>query len=324
MKILHLLNSIKPGGAENVVANYIQVCNELGYDSVVVGTRNSEAYELQLKEIAKIEYSLSKSVLINSDVIFVHSNINLLRLIRFLPILKKKQIKVIYIQHLFFSERKFKVLAQLINQICTDFVKITPLIEPLVTKYVKIPVHDINNFYLNRYLESQWPEIRQTVRKGLGIDSTTKLVCFSAIFKFGKGLKDVINLAKSMSKDENVRFLIVGDGQEAHLLEGYPYNNLIWVGRQNDVEKYLIASDVYLFTSNLKEMMPMALIEAINTNKQIFAYDTLINRHLLGENVFDKISRMSIMSGVPANGIEVVHYDRNYGTKKLRDLIEVN
>lgn len=324
MKILHLINSIKPGGAENVVANYIRVCNELGYESVVVGSQNSEAYELQLKEIAKIEYSLSKSLLINSDVIFVHSNINLLRLIRFLPILKKKQIRVIYIQHLFFSERKFKILAQLINQICTDFIKITPLIEPFVTKYVKIPVHDINNFYLNRYSESQWPEIRQTVRKELGIDSTTKLVCFSAIFKSGKGLKDVINLANSMSKDEDVRFLIVGDGQEAHLLDGYPYDNLIWVGRQNDVEKYLIASDVYVFTSNLKEMMPMALIEAINTNKQIFAYDTLINRHLLGDKVFDKISRMSIMNGLPANGIEVVHYDRNYGKKKLRDLIEVS
>lgn len=322
MKILHLINSVKPGGAETVMSNYIRVCNELGHNSVVIGARNSESYELQLRPIAEIEYSLSQSLLKDADVIFVHSNINLLRLIRFFPLLRKRRIRIYYILHLCFSQNKFRILSYLINKICTGFIQITPIIEEEVKKYIKLPVFYINNFYINKYTKDQWPEIRQVIRKELGISPATTLICFSAIFKPGKGLKDIVDLAASMRNDTGVHFLVVGDGQEAYRLDGYPYKNLTWVGRQTDVEKYLVASDAYIFTSRFaKEMMPMALIEAINSDKQIYAYDTDINRHLLGNSVFQKIDSGVLLDGLAANGRQLKHYDKEYGIERLRNLL---
>ena len=52
-----------------------------------------------------------------------------------------------------------------------------------------------------------------------------------------------------MRNDSSIEFLIIGDGPEVNLVKSYPYSNLHWIGRVNDVEQYLIASDIYLFSS---------------------------------------------------------------------------
>ena len=74
MRIIHLIDSIKPGGAENVMCNYIKVCNELGDSSIVIGSPKSTSYELTIARIADINYKLTKDILCSSDVVFVHSN----------------------------------------------------------------------------------------------------------------------------------------------------------------------------------------------------------------------------------------------------------
>ena len=75
-----------------------------------------------------------------------------------------------------------------------------------------------------------------------------------------------------------------GDGEERYLVEDCRLKNVSYIGRVNDVESYLIASDIYLFLSLFsQEMLPMALVEAINTDKKIIAYYTGINEFLLGE-----------------------------------------
>lgn len=82
MKIIHLIDSIKPGGAESVMCNYIKVCNELGGSSVVIGAPDSKKYESTLSEIAVISYTLTKEILSSADVVFVHSNHGLISLVR--------------------------------------------------------------------------------------------------------------------------------------------------------------------------------------------------------------------------------------------------
>jgi hypothetical protein len=72
------------------------------------------------------------------------------------------------------------------------------------------------------------------------------------------------------------------------LIDEYRGNNIIAVGCVNDVERYLISSDIYLFSSFLQEMLPMALVEAINADLSILAYDTIINRFLLSNSTFER------------------------------------
>ena len=181
----------------------------------------------------------------------------------------------------------------MINWICTDFIQITPITNELIQQYIKIPVYFIINFYVNRYSSHEWGKIRNEVRTKLNIPAKKKLITFSAIFKPGKGLDFAIRLAMEMRNDSSIEFLIIGDGPEVNLVKSYPYSNLHWIGRVNDVEQYLIASDIYLFSSIYKqEMMPMALIEAINTDKRIVALKTNINDYLLSNQTYESLEKV--------------------------------
>lgn len=194
--------------------------------------------------------------------------------------------------------------------------------EEMVHKHIKIPVRKIINFYINRYPQEQRPAIRECIRKELNVSATKKLVVFSANFKPGKGLPAFVNLASEFIDKPDYHFLVIGDGEEAAYVRNYPYQNLTWLGRQNDVEKYLIASDLYVFTSRFAlEMMPMALIEAINVDLPCVAYSTPINNFLLNDNTADSIDRPFILNGKYPDSKLLVHYDMQYGLEQLRMLL---
>lgn len=321
MQALHLLNSLKHGGGENVAFNYSRVLNKLQVTSVFVGKRGSVEYERMLSTVGEIRHKLSFKTLYYSDFIFVHSNINLLRLIgfKFLP-LNWHQKKVIYIQHLEYSERKFALLSHLINWICSDFIQITPLTQHYVSKYIKIQKHFIANFYLNKYPKSEWESIRNKVRINLDISGDKQIITFCSVFKPGKNVGKFISLARSMQDCHNVVFLLLGDGEESSIVKKYDGDNILWTGFVNDVEAYLIASDIYVFLSN-KEMMPMSLIEAINTDKYIVCYKNEVNDYLLEGHTFNVIDRNTLVNTMLPSGQYLKHYGEDYALEKLSSLL---
>lgn len=297
MKIaLHLLKSLKHGGGETVALNYAKILNDLDVKSIFIGEKVSLEFSEMLSKYGDVQEGISKLDILKADYLFVHTNMNLLNLIRYLPIIKKHKKRVFYIQHLNYSERKFSILSKIINLVCTDFIQITPIISSNVKKYIKIKTSYLNNFYLNLEQEKDWDEIRQQKREELKIDSSANVIMFSAVFKEGKGLKDMLDLVLTTmeSSEKEYVYLIVGDGPERHLIENFKYRNkVIWTGFVNRVEDYLIASDIYFFPSlfNL-EMMPMALIEAINLDKKIVAYKTDINDYLLNNQTCNNLKEI--------------------------------
>lgn len=323
MKAIHLINSIKPGGAENVALNYVKVLKELGVSSLIIGKPDSFFYEEKMKEVAEVKYKCTKKDIKEVDFIFVHSNINLLRLLPFYKIITSKRTRVFYIQHLCYDIKKFRYLSWMINWICTDFIQITPITNELIQQYIKIPVYFIINFYVNRYSSHEWGKIRNEVRTKLNIPAKKKLITFSAIFKPGKGLDFAIRLAMEMRNDSSIEFLIIGDGPEVNLVKSYPYSNLHWIGRVNDVEQYLIASDIYLFSSYKQEMMPMALIEAINTDKRIVALKTNINDYLLSNQTYESLEKVIEALKIDNIPSGFKHYDMNYAIHKVKQMIEL-
>lgn len=321
MKVFHLINSIKPGGAENVAYNYARVLSDLNIESVIVGSEDSQSYEEKLADFAEIKHSFCIKDIKDGDVVFVHSNRNLIKLLVHWRYLRKNKNKVVYIQHLFYSEKKFRVLSKIINFICTDFIQITPITSDLIKTYIKIPTHFIVNFYINKYKKNEWGQIRSSVRKELGFSENLKVVAFSAIFKPNKGVDSVVRLAEQVAHDRNYKFLVIGDGPEADYVRNYKHDNLLWIGRVDDVEKYLIASDYYFFPSK-KEMMPMALIEAINVEKNILALDTSINRFLLNGQTYEDLDHICDALYVDKEQMQYQHYDTEYAKNKVIELLK--
>ncbi len=326
MKVFHLIDTIKAGGAENVAYNYARVLSDLNIKSVIVGSVDSHSYEEKLSGFAEIKHSFNIKKDINAgDVVFVHSNRNLIKLLVHWKYLRKKKNKVVYIQHLFYSEKKFYFLSKIINFVCSDFIQITPITSDFISKYIKIPTHFIVNFYINKYKKSEWSQIRNSVREVLGFSKDLKIVAFSAIFKPNKGVEFVVRLAEQMVHDKNYKFLVIGDGPEADYVRNYKHDNLLWIGRVDDVERYLIASDYYLFLSLFKkEMMPMALIEAINVEKNILALDTSINRFLLDGQTYKDLDHIykALYLEKGKNGYR--HYDREYAKKEITRLLNID
>lgn len=319
MNAIHLLNSIKHGGAENVALNYSRVLYKLNITSIIIGNTNDSNYKYFLEQFAEVRNSLNRTLICRDAIIFIHSNKWLIKLLKYLPYIKYYKIRVIYVQHLYYSKKKFSLLSLLINSICTDFIRITPITKDLVEKYIYVKKHFIANFYIQRYKQTEWDDIRDSIRRNLNIPSCATIVCFSAILKPGKRVKDFIELAINSIHNENIYFLLVGDGVERDYIMNYNGKNLRWVGRVSDVEQYLIASDVYFFPSKI-EMMPMALLEAINTNKQIIAYPTEINNFLLNGETYNNITDPSILLKKLPCGCNLKHYDFSYGFEQFKIL----
>ncbi len=105
---------------------------------------------------------------------------------------------------------------------------------------------------------------------------------FSGALKPGKGLDDFLTLAAGFSRDNRFRFVVVGDGPEAEKIHAYPYENVIWMGWQADIERFLLAADRYFFLSS-NEMMPMALIEARTLEVPVWAVPSPLNESLIND-----------------------------------------
>lgn len=285
---------MKPGGGENVAVNYGRILNEMDIASVFVGKEVDSNYSASISNVGKIRQKLLLADIKRADYIFIHSNKNLLLLffLYFIPIKLGKK-RVFYIQHLMFPRWKFIALSCIINLFCTDFIRISPITASLVDRYIRITSHFIVNFYISKYSEEQKSHLKKMIYSELEIKDHQRIVTFSGVLKPGKNIGDFLKLAEKFRDEDQFVFLIIGDGQEANLITSYRYSNIKWLGFVTDVERYLAATEYYFFSSLFKqEMLPMALVEAVNSNTKVLAYSTAINDFLLNGNTcksFDEV-----------------------------------
>lgn len=322
-RALHLLDTLRFGGAESVALNYARLMSQWEVDSVLSGRADSSGFERFASEYAGIKRYFSLRDVRQADYLFIHSNRNLIRLFLLRPFFRKRGKQVIYIQHLPYSESKFRVLAQIINRLCTGFIRISSQNEGTVGKYIRIPSAFVPNFYLPRHAETEYERIRRTVREESGISPTQKMVLFTGVLKPGKGLEDFLALAGRFAEDEHYRFVVAGDGQESARIRSYSHRNLHWVGWQADIERWLIASDVYCFCSR-REMMPMALIEAQTLGLPLTALSSESNDYLLDSRTFNDVG--DIEKALQNDEIPVIapKYDTVFAAEVLKKLLGID
>lgn len=318
--VIHLLNTFRPGGAENVALNYSRVLSKLGYNSLFVALPDTQSYEEYIRDNDfDTAYELKKAQLNNCRYIFVHSNKHLLGLLKYKHILLRKKVRIIYVQHLHYNERKFSLLSKLINLIATDFIRITPVTQDLVNKYIRINIVEFTNFYISKYETTLYPQIHNDIRKEFNIRQDQKIVLFASVFRPNKGLDEFLELAESFKENPEYIFMILGDGPEREKVQNYVYSNIRWLGFVNDVEKYLIVSDFFVFTSK-HEMMPMALIEAIAVNANIVCFDCNFTNYLVSKTCPDLQAMQKYIKESRTNAYPV-KYDLEYAVLKFENEI---
>ncbi len=325
MKAIHLLGLLKVGGGQSVALNYAKILKKYNIDSIFYGTKYGNGkYEEFAGQYVDIVHDIDKDFIKSMDYIFIHTNKNLLKvlLFRLYPLGWSKK-KVVYFQHLNYPTWKFFILSFIINFVCTDFVQITPITAKNIERFIRIRSRFIVNFKLLSYRRKEWPCIRRKVRTELGYTDEDIVYVYSTRFMEGKNVDKFVALAKQSVCNKHMKFLLIGDGPENEDAKLYKADNYKWLGFQSDVEKYLIASDVYLFVSLYKlEMLPMALVEAINYELSIASFDTDINRFLLDNKVFKDITVDLIKDwkSLPS-GKNLKKYNEDYATEKIKELL---
>ena len=115
-------------------------------------------------------------------------------------------------------------------------------------------------------------EIRLEVRNELGFSDEDFIFLMVARLVRQKGVADALNAAKSVLKlAPELKFVFVGpsgndepDGVSPSDFKGYG-DQIRYVGRRSDVDRFLIASDVFMLPTRYREGVPRALLEALSS-----------------------------------------------------------
>lgn len=112
-------------------------------------------------------------------------------------------------------------------------------------KFLVIPNGYIEELYMETEEEKQC--IRETIREREGI-SDKFVVTFVGSLKVWHGIKTFCEIADFMDKDDNTRFLVLGDGDMHDMIAEYTstHKNMIFKGKVNleVMKQYLYASDL--------------------------------------------------------------------------------
>lgn len=124
--------------------------------------------------------------------------------------------------------------------------------------------------------------IREQVRKELGIGADATVGVYVGRVTKEKGLDYLIAALESIPED--CLFLVVGDGAYLEEMQSIANENVIFLGEQKDVYRYLFASDFFVQPS-LHENHSIALLEAAAAGIPIIATDVGGNKEIVRNNV---------------------------------------
>jgi glycosyltransferase involved in cell wall biosynthesis len=132
---------------------------------------------------------------------------------------------------------------------------------------------------------------RIKMRKKLGFEDKTKLVCCIGRLTFLKNQSFVIKLFNNLPND--YALVLLGDGEDKGRLKEIAslssHNNIIFLGNVDNVNDYLCAADLVLMPS-ISEAMPLTIIEA-QANGVPAIVSTAIDKEFL---VNSNINRLSL------------------------------
>ena len=139
---------------------------------------------------------------------------------------------------------------------------------------------------------------KKNIQKELNIDSETKILLAVGRFHPAKNYFNLINAFKILKEKSSIPFclLIAGDGElrpqlEKLIIDLELEENIILLGRRNDIPKLMSACDIFVLSSNY-EGLPTVLIEALACQAHVVSTDVSGAREIVGED-FGRIVKIN-------------------------------
>jgi glycosyltransferase EpsF len=180
-------------------------------------------------------------------------------------------------------------------------------------------------------------EERRRIRKEFGINENTKVLGFIGHLTEIKNPHFFINLSVEFMKDEDVMFLVIGDGPQKGELENRVTkmgleNRVIFTGLRNDIGALLSSMDLYICPSK-SEGFGIVLLEALANGLCFIAEKNAIVKEIadLGHsefiNGFDNIEQWILtikkMLNRGRDYVSCLELEKSiYNSKKMPDIIK--
>lgn len=305
MKIFYVITGLGQGGAERVVCDLADAMFKKGHEvkiayltgDIITQPANKEIELLSIGltnviTLPKAYLSLSKIVRnFKPDIIhahMVHANI-LTRLVRLIT----PMTKLICTAHnsneggtvRMMSYRLTNRLANLTTNVSNTAVaafEATHAIpkNSMLTVYNGV---DFTNFDYR-------PDAKEIIVKELSLDSDTKIILAVGRFSAQKNYFNLLNAINLIKEQLNISFvlLIAGDGElrseiEKEITNLGISNNVLLLGRRDDIPLLMSACDVFVLSSNY-EGLPTVLIEAMGCQAQVVSTDVSGVHEIVGKH----------------------------------------
>lgn len=111
------------------------------------------------------------------------------------------------------------------------------------------------------------PGDKQAARASLGLQSDKVIIGIVATLRSWKGHRYLLEAVAELTKSENLQLLVVGDGPQWEALRQQAVqlelgDKVLFAGRQENIETWLQAMDIFCLPSYANEGVPQALMQA--------------------------------------------------------------
>jgi glycosyltransferase involved in cell wall biosynthesis len=300
VKALHLIDSLGPGGAEQMLVTNLRRLPALGIDSEVCALQERDGNPIAA-EIAALEvpvrtltirrlrqrdaYGQVRTAIAAADPDIVHTHLEFADVLGTLAA-RSLGIPTISTQHVIGTPTprtkaalRFRLSAWVLRRYGHRVIAVSEgaRLDHLETARLApgriITIH--NGIEVERFATVP-PGTRERVRSEFGIAPSAPLIVTVAVLRKPKGIQHALGaLALLRRHHPTVRYLVVGDGPHRSALEQLAAEHglektVVFAGSRADVPNMLAAGDIFMLPS-LTEALPTVLAEAAAAGLPIVA-----------------------------------------------------
>lgn len=301
MKVLHVFNALEFSGAEVMYVQAAPIFKEKGCELIALSTAKElgsyasnfekSGYKIEHKplilSLKNILTFLSTLVWLYNyikdekvDVVHIHRSVNYWWVALFARLAGAGVVRTI---HNVFKNRWFTRPKAIIERwsarilLKVVFHSIGESVYQNEQGYYKNQTSKVNNWFDNtRFFPVINKQEKTKIRAELGLADELVVISVGGC-SYVKRHEDILEAVSVISKIRPITYLHLGDGitrcaEEHKAAELNITDNVIFVGKTNEVRKYLIASDIYLMPSRF-EGLSIATIETMACGLPSVLYD---------------------------------------------------
>lgn len=271
IRVLHVLNTSKYSGAENVACQIIKLCCNENFNSIYCSPKGKIKEALEKRDI---NYCLIDNLSVNSlkkiindynpHIIHAHD-----RRATLIACLCTKKIPIISHLHGKFDDMKRITLNNILYTIAALRVKRIICVSKSINKEWSFSI-----FYKNKIMIKR--NVVNVDKNKYNLLPSKYDICFIGRLVYEKNIPRLLNILKELAlSDPKFKAVICGEGKEKEFLLNFIENNKLeqnieYMGFVNDPLIYIAQSKLMIMTSKT-EGTPMGALEALSLGKPVIS-----------------------------------------------------